>query len=347
MTARRPEVAVLGASGFAGSEVLRLLSAHRGVSVAHASSEKHAGRLARNVLPALRHLRALRQLRLKPLDEMPEVDVAIACLPAGQLPRRLDFVQRRAKAIINVAGDYRLSDPEELKRHYPGSVEHTPPARVQCRYALPEFMHDDSPSSGLYNLPGCMASAVEYGLLPAARAGLVDGRVIATVNTGSSGSGRDRGGHPAERSGNFRVRHVSGHRHEPEIRMALESYGGGCSEVVFVVHSIEQSRGIFASIFVPLASETDLPQVRHAYAEAYRNAPFVHLLSNGVQPKLKALLGSNHAEIGLHVRPRLCVTTVALDNLTKGAAGQALQVMNIVLGFDQTDGFAEGGGIWP
>ena len=345
MAATLPRVAVLGASGFAGGEVLRLLSAHPGVTVAHASSERWAGYPARAVLPALRHVPALRQLRLKPLAELPSVDLAIACLPAGELPPRLGSVAAQAPMVLNMAGDYRLTDPAQVAAYYPTTLDHPLPAAGQPRYHVPEFTPPDS-ASGVYNLPGCMASAVVYGLLPAVRAQLVAGPVIADVKTGSSGSGREGGEHPAERSGNFRVRHLSGHRHEPEIRMALQRFGGGCPELTFTVHSIEAARGIFATLYVPLRPDTNKAHVRQAYTSVYRKAPFVHVLGDRVQPMLKALLGSNHAEIGLDVRPRQCVVTVALDNLVKGAAGQAVQTMNMLLGYSETEGLATGG-IWP
>ena len=139
MAATLPRVAVLGASGFAGGEVLRLLSAHPGVTVAHASSERWAGYPARAVLPALRHVPALRQLRLKPLAELPSVDLAIACLPAGELPPRLGSVAAQAPMVLNMAGDYRLTDPAQVAAYYPTTLDHPLPAAGQPRYHVPEF----------------------------------------------------------------------------------------------------------------------------------------------------------------------------------------------------------------
>ncbi|MET8145027.1 N-acetyl-gamma-glutamyl-phosphate reductase [Sphaerisporangium sp. NPDC005288] len=339
----RMRVAVLGASGFIGAELIRLLSDHPQAEVSFMSSQQHAGKPLGQVVSGLRNSR-LAGRRLRAADELSKVDVAFSCLPNGVLPRILDEVSGQADLVLNVAGDYRLRDPGEIAEHYPESAEGW---REPIPYYVPEFTA--KPSEPVVNLPGCMASAGLYALYPLFRDGLVEPRAVVDAKTGSSGGGNHSAEHPALRDGNVRVHKLHGHRHAPEIRQALSTWTGAAPELQFSAFSLPVTRGVFATAYTWLREGVDAGQVRRAYARAYADAPFVRM-SNGRSPMafpmLKTVVGSNTAEVGVSVEGSRCVTVSALDNLIKGGAGQAVQAMNRIFGLEETLGLPEVGP-WP
>ncbi|GGL05928.1 N-acetyl-gamma-glutamyl-phosphate reductase 1 [Sphaerisporangium melleum] len=339
----RIKVAVLGASGFIGAEVIRLLSAHPQAEVAFMSSQQHAGKPLGQVVSGLRNSRAAGR-RLRSLDELSKVDVAISCLPNGVLPKVLDDVSGQADLVLNVAGDYRLRDPEEIAQYYPGSVGGW---RQDIPYYVPEF--GEKPSEPVVNLPGCMASAGLYALYPLFRDGLAEPRAVVDAKTGSSGGGNTTTENPSLRAGNVRVHKLHGHRHGPEIRQALATWTGTAPELQFSAFSLPVVRGVFATAYTWLREGAGTAEVRRAYARAYADAPFVRM-SNGrspvALPMLKTVVGSNTAEVGVSVEGSRCVAVCALDNLIKGGAGQAVQAMNRVFGLEETLGLPEVGP-WP
>jgi [amino group carrier protein]-6-phospho-L-2-aminoadipate/5-phospho-L-glutamate reductase len=338
----KKRVAILGASGFTGGELLRLLLSHPGVEVVFASSEREAGQRVQEALVGLRHVSATKSLRLSRLSEMPEVDVAFACLPQGALPQHLGFIEQRAELIINLAGDYRLRKAEEISLHYPESQAFPWPERHA--YFVPE-LSPSRPRSGVVSLPGCMAAATIYALYPLCKMGLIDKRVVADVKTGSSGSGKAGSEHSAERAGNFRPHKLHGHRHRPEIVQALADYSGQDMELQFSTHSLDLPRGILATVYTRLEPGVTPLDVKRAFSRAYLHTAFVRHL-NRWMPMIKAVLGSNWAELNHSVEGQSCVVVCALDNLIKGAAGQAVQAFNLIHEMDESAALS-GGGVWP
>lgn len=338
----KKRVAILGASGYAGGELLRLLSSHPHVEVLFASSERDAGREVQETLVGLRRVPRARSLRFSPLAEMPEVDVAFSCLPQGALPRQRGFIEGRAGLVVNLAGDYRLRRAEEIALHYPDSQRS--PWPEQHVYFVPE-LSAARPRSGLVSLPGCMAAATLYALYPLCRLRLIERHVVADVKSGSSGSGKAVTEHPAERAGNFRPHKLHGHRHRPEIVQALADLAGEDVDLQFSTHSLDLPRGILATVYTRLAPNVSSLDVKRAFVQAYREAPFVHHLTRGM-PMIKSVLASNTVELCHSVEGRSCVVVAALDNLIKGAAGQAVQALNVLCGFEE--GTALSGGVsWP
>lgn len=312
-------MAVLGAGGFTGGESVRLLLEHPRVDLVHLSSERQAGVPIGRALPAVRNHPRSAGLTLAPLEAMPEVDVALCCLPGGELPGRLDAVAARAEHVVNLAGDFRLTDPAERDRHYPA----TPAGATRFTYHVPEF---GRPVGRFLNLPGCMAVAGLYALHPLFAADLVDPEVVVDAKTGSTGGGRDGAGH-AGRSGNALPHKLHGHRHRPELAAALAGLTGARVDLQFSTYSLDVARGVLVSAYATAKpGVTDL-DVRRAYAKAYGRTPFVRYRP-GARPALKTVVGSNVAEVGVALDGRRCVAVAALDNLVKGAAGQAVQTVN-------------------
>lgn len=333
-------IAVVGASGYSGGELIRLLLDHPRVELAFLSAERKAGSAVGTVHPWLRnHPRAV-GLILRPLadlSEMDGVDVVFSCLPSGALPALLPQVSERAKRVFNLAGDYRLHDEAEVRTHYPQSVE----SPVCFDYFVPE-LSKSVPDSRYLNLPGCMAVTTIYALYPLFAGPLVHPQVIVDAKTGSTGGGRNADEHHAERAGNFRVHKLHGHRHLPEIRQAVAEATGNAPELQFSTFSLDVSRGIMVTAYARLLPGVSALEVKRAFAGAYVGTPFVRVRTAPKHPQdfpmLKAVVGSNVAEVAVSVRGGQVVVVAALDNLIKGAAGQAIQAMNLVHGFAETLG---------
>ncbi|MFC4334120.1 N-acetyl-gamma-glutamyl-phosphate reductase [Salininema proteolyticum] len=330
-------VAVVGASGYTGGEVIRLLADHPNADLVFLSAERNAGAAVGAVHPWLRNHPGVAKEKFRPLAEMPEVDAAFCCLPTGKLPPVLDTVAGQAKSVFNLAGDFRLRDAGELRRHYPDSTD----AGGEFAYYIPE-LSGGAPESRFVNLPGCMAVASIYALYPLFLDDLVEPHVVVDAKTGSSGSGKGSGEHPAERAGNFRVHKPHGHRHAPEISQAIAELTGVQPELQFSTYSLDTPRGILVSAYARLREDRQGLEVKRAFAKAYVGRPFLRLRSAPKKPQdfpmLKAVNGSNLAEVSVSVSGREIVTVAALDNLIKGAAGQAVQAFNLVHGLDEEAG---------
>ncbi|PZG00930.1 N-acetyl-gamma-glutamyl-phosphate reductase [Micromonospora endophytica] len=336
-------VAVLGGSGFIGAELIRLLAAHPQVGPTFVSSAKNAGQRVGQVVPGLRNL-PIGGHHMRKLDEMPTVDVAFACLPNGVLPSVLDEVSDRASVVINLAGDYRLREPDQVERHYPASAGGW---RQPIPYYIPEFA--PKPTAPVLNLPGCMAAATIYALYPLYQADLATEDVVVDAKSGSSGSGTGSVEHPAVRDGNVRVHRLHGHRHAPEVRQALTDLTGRAPQLQFSTFSLPVARGVMVSAYGRLKPGVDGSDVRRAFARAYADAPFVRVAGGRTpmgMPMLKTVVGANVAEVGAAVAGDRWVVVSALDNLIKGGAGQAVQTLNRIYGFDERLGLPEAGG-WP
>jgi N-acetyl-gamma-glutamyl-phosphate reductase len=338
---------VLGGSGFAGAEILRLLLDHPRVEVAFISSEAHEGEAVTRILHGLRNHPGVTGMVFQSIDSLPSVDVIFSCLPVGQLPARLADVLGRGEFIFNLGGDFRLKGPEEIRRYYPASAEYWP---YEFPYYVPEMVKR-RPASGVVSLPGCMAAAAIYALYPLSRASLIERYVVVDAKTGSSGGGRHSAEHVSDRANNFRVHRIHGHRHAPEILQAIRELTGSELKLQFSAYSLELPRGVFVSAYTLLRPGIGTLDVKRAYANAYREAPFIRMRSSHpaspyALPMIKAVLGTNVAELACGVEDDRCVTVVALDNLVKGAGGQALQAMNRIMGYGETLGLPMGG-LWP
>ncbi|KOV66185.1 N-acetyl-gamma-glutamyl-phosphate reductase [Streptomyces sp. MMG1121] len=335
-------VGVIGASGYTGGEVMRLLLEHPHVELAFLSAERSAGATVGSVHPWLRNHPKAAGLKFRPLAEFAQidpVDIAFGCLPTGALPEQLPLIAACAKRVLNLGGDFRLRDTEEVRRHYPKTAAHPP--HEEFSYFVPE-LSGAVPESRFISLPGCMAVTTIYALYPLFAESLVADRVVVDAKTGSTGGGRGGDESPAERSGNFRVHKLHGHRHAPEVEQAIADFTGATVDLRFSTHSLDVSRGIMVSAYSELRDGVTPLDVKRAYAKAYVGKPFVKVRPAPKAPQefpmLKAVVGSNVAEVAIAVRDGQCVAVAALDNLLKGAAGQAVQAMNLIHGLDETAG---------
>jgi N-acetyl-gamma-glutamyl-phosphate reductase len=336
-------VAVVGASGYAGAELVRLLSQHPEVRIAALYAR---GREASPLADEFPHLAPL-DLRL--IDGQPargEVDVAFLALPHGQSAQLAVELASGGTTVIDIGSDLRLADPAAYPDWY-GFEHPAPDALADAVYGLTEFARERLPGAKLIANPGCYPTAALLALTPFARAGLLTDEVIVDAKSGVSGAGRSAG--PdflyTELEGGTKAYGLPRHRHAPEIAQGLAAAGADGIGLTFVPHLIPQVRGIIATCYLRLADDLDDDALSAILDEAYNDEPFVHPMSK--PPSSKLASGSNHAFVHV-VRsgPQRAVVVSSIDNLGKGAAGQAVQNMNVALGLSETAGLTSVG-VYP
>ena len=327
---------IVGASGYTGGELLRILSFHPGIEIQQATSERHAGKPVASLHP---NLRRICTRRFVSSAELETCDVLFLCLPHGQLMNRLAEFEALADTLVDLSADFRLRDDAAYEAWYGGP--HPQPQRLgDFVYGIAELHRDALQGAKRISGAGCNATATILALHPLYRAGVVESAVV-EVKAGSSQSGNapSPGSHHPERSGALRSYKPTAHRHLAEIRQEL-----GADNIHFSATSVEMVRGILATCHVFVDRELDEKDIWKLYRGAYGEEPFIRIVKErgGIHryPEPKILAGSNYCDIGFERDPlsnRLVVIS-ALDNLVKGAAGQAVQALNIALGFEETAG---------
>lgn len=335
-------VAIVGGSGYGGGELLRLLSGHPLVDVAQVTSESHAGEFIHSLHPNLRPARGGPSLRFTTLSELQPCDVLFLALPHGEAQRRIGLLAALAPRIVDLSADFRLHDPHQYRIVY--GTEHAAPEHLaRFVYGLPEINRDAIRAAHWVSGVGCNATAATLALLPLVRAGLLRGDVPVAVDVkaGSSegGAAPSAASHHPERAGAVRSFAPTGHRHEAEVRQSL-----GRADVHLSVTTIELVRGVLATAHAWAQPGTDDKALWRAYRAAYGDEPFVRIVHErkGLyrHPEPKLLAGTNLADVGWDLDPSTgrLVALAAIDNLGKGAAGSAVQCMNLMLGWDETLG---------
>ena len=330
---------VVGASGFAGGELLRLLAGHPEFEVVQATSRSKTHKTVGYIHPNLRGL----DLRFSSPDDLNSVDVLFSAAPHGVAMENVDRYRDAAGLVVDLSADFRLPGESGYEQWYDG---HSRPELLdKAVYGLPELTRERLPGAELVAAGGCNATAVIIGLLPLVEGSLLkpDDRVVVDLKVGSSEGGTgggDAAAHP-ERSGVVRPYAPTGHRHEAEIQAFLDI------EVAFTAHAVGMTRGASATchVFPDPVSRRDL---WGTYREAYAEEPFVELVAGGGvyrYPEPKAVAGSNRAEVGFELDNRNERVTVfaAIDNMMKGSAGQAVQAANIALGIEEVTGLGFSG----
>lgn len=338
----RARVAVLGASGFAGAELLRRLLRHPAVEVVRVVADDHLGEPVAKAHP---HLEGLTELRFEPFDAARAVDADFILMG---LPPDASFEVVRAAydqgvRIIDLSGAFRLKDPVTFERFY-GRAHPLPELLQAFVYGLPELNRERIRHARYVSSPGCFATTITLGLLPLARAGLLSGPVRTVAVTGSSGAGKQPSPttHHPIRTGNVRTYKPLEHPHAPEVVANLQDAGARDPTLEFVPVSGPFVRGIFATSFVELPRGVDEEAVRQAFAQAYDPEPLVRVPRDRL-PEVVAVAGSCYAEVGYRYQPGTLVVFSALDNLIKGGAGQAVQNLNLMLGIDEATMLADPG----
>lgn len=338
----RAKVAVLGASGYSGIEAVRLLAGHPFVELTVLTSEHYAGR---EVADVYRHLAGI---DLPPFEELrvdlvkARAEVVLSCLPERVGISLLAELLQSGLKVIDLSADFRLKDPAAYRQTY--GADHPAPALLKrAVYGLSEFHRRELREARLVANPGCYPTGALLGLLPIIRRDLIDpSSIIIDAKSGTTGARRAAQIEQlfAEVNENFRAYRVGNHRHTPEIEQEIGSTLGREVAVMFVPHLLPVTRGILSSIFTRPRAATTEDDVRAAFESSFAKSRFVRMLRAGELPELKSVRGTNYCELSFHLDRRcqtLCVFT-AIDNLGKGAAGQAVQNLNLMLGQDEAAG---------
>lgn len=333
-TSNNIRIGIFGGSGYGGSELLRILLFHPNVELVFVTANEHSGKPVGEVH---RNLNGLTQLNfIKAPEELDGIDCVFLALPHGQAMDVVPGLPANVKA-IDLSGDFRLRDQGVFEKHY--KQPHTAMnSQAEFVYGLTETNRDAIKQARLIANPGCFATATLLGLAPLVANHLLTGRVVVDAKTGSSGSGAKAAAntHHPQRMNSFYAYKPFTHQHVPEIEQELEHIGDWTNELVFMTHSLPVARGIFASIYAEAKSDVTEDELRHIFANYYRESFFVRLVNGS--PDINWVKTTNFCDLGFAVRGRQMVIFSAIDNLVKGAAGQAVQNMNLMFGLDEKTG---------
>ena len=335
------KVGVVGGTGYTGVELLRLLSRHPEVEITAITSRGEAGMAVADMFPSLRGRVALKFVT--PQDaELEKCDAVFFATPNGIAMKQAAELVAAGVRVIDLAADFRIRDIAEWQKWY--GMEHAAPELVaEAVYGLPEVNREQIRGARVLANPGCYPTAVQLGFLPLIEAGLIDtAHLIADAKSGVSGAGRKAEVHTLlpEAADSFKAYGVPGHRHLPEIRQGLSLAAGRQVGLTFVPHLTPMIRGIHATLYGRLERGVDVADLQVLYEQRYASEAFVDVMPAGSHPETRSVRASNMCRIAVH-RPQGGDTVVVLsviDNLVKGAAGQAVQNLNIMFGFDEEAG---------
>lgn len=345
------DVAVVGASGYGGGELLRLLLRHPEARLRVAVSETYAGRPLADSFPGLAKRTDLRFERYGDGSQAAQCDVVFLAQENGRALETAPPLLEAGCRIVDLSADFRFRDPRLYADWY-GATHTAPQWTREAVYGLPELYREQIRHARLVGNPGCFPTAATLALAPLLRARRVDpDSIVIDAKSGISGAGRSKYGadyHFPEANESVSAYKIAGaHRHTPEIEQTLSQIGGQAITVTFTPHLAPMTRGILATCYATLQEPAALEALVGLYAECYAGEPFVAVLETGL-PGTKSVQGSNLCCLGLGVdsRNRRVTVVSVIDNLVKGAAGQAIQNMNLLCGFAETAGL-EGGALWP
>ncbi|HXG93088.1 MAG TPA: N-acetyl-gamma-glutamyl-phosphate reductase [Blastocatellia bacterium] len=333
------KVGILGGSGYGGSELLRILLFHPDVEIKLVTANEHVGKPVDAVHPNLARLTGLKFDAMSDARSLNELDCVFFALPHGQAMEIAPSLPRSVKA-IDLSGDFRLNDADAFKKFY--GREHTAmDAQREFVYGLTEVNRNQIKEAARIANPGCFATALELGLYPFVASGLASGKVIADLKTGSSGSGAKAAAntHHPKRANSFYAYKTFEHQHQPEVEQLLASVNPRWAEqssIVFQAHSIPVVRGIFASIYITPVKPMTRDDVGKLLNEFYGNEFFIRLVDSS--PDINWVKNTNFVDIGYAASGDTVIVFVAIDNLVKGAAGQAVQNMNLMFGLEERAG---------
>jgi N-acetyl-gamma-glutamyl-phosphate/LysW-gamma-L-alpha-aminoadipyl-6-phosphate reductase len=339
-------ISVMGGSGYVGGELLRLLISHPACELQTVTSQRYASEPLYRVHPNLRGLTALQFQEPDVEAVAAESDVVFTALPHGKSLNIVpDFLQRGLK-VVDMTADFRLKDPKAYEEYY--GFEHKHPELLQKSvYGLPELHRADIRNSRLVAVPGCMATAAILGLAPLIPDGYIDtSKIVIDAKIGSSGAGISPtiASHHSERSDGVRPYKVTGHRHIAEVEQELSQLGKNDVKVALTPHAVNMVRGILTTTHAFTCTNPTERDLWKAYRAHYAKEPFIRMVSDkkGLYglPNPKVTVGTNFCDIGFEVDPPMqrVIVFTALDNLTKGAAGQAVQCFNIMSGVNEQTG---------
>jgi N-acetyl-gamma-glutamyl-phosphate reductase len=336
------KIAICGGSGYTGVELLRILSDHPRAAVTAVTSEKSAGKKITELFP---HLRRYADMSYEPLNKeklLDKAEIFFLALPHGASQEAVNFFFRNGKKVIDLSADYRLSDPKIYAEWYGIPHDFTGTLK-KAIYGLPELHRKKIAKAKLIANPGCYPTSAILGLMPAIKKKFVNvSSLVVDSKSGTSGAGRkaDVALSFCEVNEGFKAYGIGTHRHTPEIEQELSALAGAKITVNFTPHLLPIDRGILTTIYARMIRKISQEDVLEIYRQAYAGEPFVRVLDSGFYPNLKNVKGTNFCEIGLKLNERTntLIIVSAIDNLVKGASGQAVQNMNIMASLDETAG---------
>ncbi len=334
-------VGIAGVTGYSGEELLKILLRHPGVSVRYLAARRVTGTPAvGKLLPAFRGRTPLKVHRFDPKHARDACDLLFLALPhgvaMGAVPTLLGKPSMR---VIDLSGDFRLHPANLFTQAY--KIKHTAPRFLKSAvYGLTEWMRSDLKQARLVANPGCYPTAVLLGLGPLAKARLIAPKgLMVDAKSGYTGAGRST---DPKLLGDLQAYRVDNHQHTPEMEQTLKALSKKTIRMTFCPHLIPMPRGIYAALYVPLTRRLTQGKLRSLYRKQYKNEPFVQLLPAGSWPKIQSVANTNRCQISVQVNSNTqgAIVISAIDNLQKGAAGQAVQNMNVMLDFKETTGLS-------
>lgn len=336
------QVGVIGASGYVGSELIGILMKHEGVDISGISSENNQGAAFSTLYPSFK---GQYDAQFESNQEViSKSDVVFICLPHGNSENMVKQCIDEGKKVIDAGADFRLNDLKVYEKWYETAISY-PELHGQAVYGLTEMNKEAISQTSLVANPGCYPTSILLGLYPAVSEQLINtDRLIIDAKSGVTGAGKSLSAvtHFANKNEAFKAYKAGTHRHTPEIEEKLGQMGADNVKVSFVPHLLPVNRGILSTIYADLKSGSDSEHIHNLYKKWYANDPFVTVLDYGTLPDISHVTHSNQCHIGLTVdeRTQRLIIVSVIDNMQKGAAGQAVQNMNIMMGFNETEGLA-------
>lgn len=341
MNQQKVQVGIVGGTGYTGVELLRNLASHPAAEVIMITSRSEDGVAVADMYPNLRGIYDL-QFSVPDIEQLKTCDVVFFATPHGVAMSMAAELIANGVKVIDLAADFRIEDLDVWQQWY-GMVHTGADLMPSVAYGLPEYYRSKIKQASIIANPGCYPTSILLGVLPLLKAGLVDETsIIADGKSGVSGAGKGANVAMlgAEMSESFKAYGVNGHRHQPEMVEKMNEITGSSVNVTFVPHLVPMVRGMESTIYVTLTQEVSQAVIQSLYEEAYASEPFVDVMPAGSLPETRMVKGSNMCRMAIY-RPaggdKIVITSV-IDNLVKGAAGQAIQNMNIMFGLDERFG---------
>ncbi len=335
------KIGIYGASGYTGQELLRLLLRHGGVEVTAVTSRRYAEKAVSDIYPVFSGMTDLSFMDASPEDLAKGADMVFVALPHGASMEVTPRFLAAGKKVIDLSADFRLHDVAAYEKWY--GKRAAPEALGEAVYGIPELYRAAVKKARFVANPGCYPTSIILGLAPALKGKCIDtASIIADSKSGVSGAGREPriGSLFCEVDGGFKAYNIGKHRHTPEIEQELSLLAGQDVTISFTPHLLPVKRGILSTIYATLKTKTTVGELLEKYRAFYQDEQFVRIYKEGTFPDISSVAGSNFCDIGIAVDGRVnrVVIVSAIDNLMKGASGQALQNMNLMCGFAEDTG---------
>lgn len=335
------KVGIVGATGYAGEEVIKILLNHKGVKISALSAVIDKEEPISDIFPFFKGKLDIVCKKPNPEEMAKEIDIVFLGLPHKVSMEIAPKFLKAGKTVIDLSADYRL-DPDVYKTWY--GTDHKDKVNLdKAVYGMPELYYEKIRKAKLIANPGCYPTSAILGISPAVKEDIVDKKyIVIDSKSGVSGAGRrlDLALSFCEVNENLKAYKINEHQHKPEINKILSDVAGYAIDVVFTPHLIPMNRGILSTIYLKLKKDIDTKTAVDIYRKFYKGKPFVRISDEGKSPQIRDIVGTNYCDIGVKVTGDTLIAVSCIDNLKKGAAGQAVQNMNIICGFDEAEALA-------